>query len=103
MISAPFAPLFQHVDFQVQALEAHCLDRSLQTGSALSCSPSPKLLILYSVAAADNVVGACVAAVVVLGVLVAVAAAVDAVSALGLAASSIGQHPENIVQVFEGD
>lgn len=104
MISAPFAPLFQHVDFQVQALEAQCLDRSLQTGSALSCSPpSPKLLILYSVAAADNVVGACVAAVVVLGVLVAVAAAVDAVSALGLVASSIGQHPENIVQVFEGD
>lgn len=103
MISAPFAPLFQHVDFQVQALEAHCLDPSLQTGSASSCSPSPNLLILYSVAAADNVVGACVAAVVVLDVLVAVAAAVDAVSALDLVASSIGQHPENTVQLFEGD
>lgn len=103
MTSAPFAPLFQHVDFQVQALEAHCLDRSLQTSSALSCSPSPTLLILYSVAAADNVVGACVAAVVVLDVLVVVAAAVDAVSALDLVASSIGQHPENIVQLFEGD
>jgi len=75
----------------------------MQTGSALSCSPFPNLLILYSVAAADLVVDACVAAVVVLDVLVAVAAAVDATFAFGLVASSIGQHPENIVRVFEGD
>lgn len=48
-------------------------------------------------------VDACVAAVVVLDVLFAVAAAADAASAFGLFASLIGQRPENIVQVFVGD